>query len=124
MIRRPPRSTLFPYTTLFRSLAIALQAAWPLLAAAKPRAVALVPVCTVDGVTHYLEVPTGKTPLDDSATHHDHCSFCTLGASGLLASHPDLPLCLDKAAERIAPSVEHSHSRAALLVHGARAPPL
>src|SRR3989454_11978960 len=83
MIRRPPRSTLFPYTTLFRSLAIALQAAWPLLAAAKPRAVALVPVCTVDGVTHYLEVPTGKTPLDDSATHHDHCSFCTLGASGL-----------------------------------------
>src|SRR3712207_7567999 len=25
MIRRPPRSTLFPYTTLFRSLALALQ---------------------------------------------------------------------------------------------------
>src|SRR5690349_22519159 len=25
MIRRPPRSTLFPYTTLFRSLVIALQ---------------------------------------------------------------------------------------------------
>src|SRR2546422_5893881 len=25
MIRRPPRSTLFPYTTLFRSLARALQ---------------------------------------------------------------------------------------------------
>src|SRR5256885_15575991 len=32
MIRRPPRSTLFPYTTLFRSLAkpgVALQAAPP-----------------------------------------------------------------------------------------------
>src|SRR5439155_19962916 len=27
MIRRPPRSTLFPYTTLFRSLAQAAQAA-------------------------------------------------------------------------------------------------
>src|SRR3712207_7552287 len=26
MIRRPPRSTLFPYTTLFRSQALALQA--------------------------------------------------------------------------------------------------
>src|SRR5438105_7596758 len=26
MIRRPPRSTLFPYTTLFRSLAALLQA--------------------------------------------------------------------------------------------------
>src|SRR5260370_24409596 len=27
MIRRPPRSTLFPYTTLFRSLPVA--SAWP-----------------------------------------------------------------------------------------------
>src|SRR3712207_8098706 len=26
MIRRPPRSTLFPYTTLFRSVRVALQA--------------------------------------------------------------------------------------------------
>src|SRR2546427_4655430 len=26
MIRRPPRSTLFPYTTLFRSRAVAVQA--------------------------------------------------------------------------------------------------
>src|SRR5256886_6916784 len=26
MIRRPPRSTLFPYTTLFRSLALAIEA--------------------------------------------------------------------------------------------------
>src|SRR5688572_31511958 len=26
MIRRPPRSTLFPYTTLFRSIAIRIQA--------------------------------------------------------------------------------------------------
>src|SRR5258708_31348857 len=34
MIRRPPRSTLFPYTTLFRSLAFvaaALLATYPLL---------------------------------------------------------------------------------------------
>src|SRR3712207_8311087 len=29
MIRRPPRSALFPYTTLFRSLAYALT--WPLI---------------------------------------------------------------------------------------------
>src|SRR3712207_8484777 len=28
MIRRPPRSTLFPYTTLFRSLALAIDLAW------------------------------------------------------------------------------------------------
>src|SRR3712207_8708802 len=30
MIRRPPRSTLFPYTTLFRSVAAAVAAAGPL----------------------------------------------------------------------------------------------
>src|SRR5258708_24967230 len=36
MIRRPPRSTLFPYTTLFRSLAIraALGASWGQIARA------------------------------------------------------------------------------------------
>src|SRR2546422_1466033 len=28
MIRRPPRSTLFPYTTLFRSLAAAQSESW------------------------------------------------------------------------------------------------
>src|SRR2546427_4725356 len=28
MIRRPPRSTLFPYTTLFRSPAAAIQEIW------------------------------------------------------------------------------------------------
>src|SRR3712207_7876727 len=31
MIRRPPRSTLFPYTTLFRSLKVGDQVAEPLL---------------------------------------------------------------------------------------------
>src|SRR2546423_4107901 len=36
MIRRPPRSTLFPYTTLFRSLLLAAVLAWALLAAARP----------------------------------------------------------------------------------------
>ena len=59
-------------------LAIALQGAWPLLAAATPRAVALVPLCTVDGVTHYIEVPTGKTPVGQPA-HGDHCSLCFVG---------------------------------------------
>src|SRR5436305_8615216 len=31
MLRRPPRSTLFPYTTLFRSVAFALGFALPLI---------------------------------------------------------------------------------------------
>ena len=37
MIRRPPRSTLFPYTTLFRSLVTEMGAAYPELAAAHVR---------------------------------------------------------------------------------------
>src|SRR2546429_1335028 len=28
MIRRPPRSTLFPYTTLFRSVSVSVSALW------------------------------------------------------------------------------------------------
>src|SRR2546422_7714209 len=38
MIRRPPRSTLFPYTTLFRSLPFVF-AMWAAHRAADPRAV-------------------------------------------------------------------------------------
>src|SRR5262245_63077770 len=37
MIRRPPRSTLFPYTTLFRSLAIITMAAQRNLGSSTPR---------------------------------------------------------------------------------------
>src|SRR3989442_10503337 len=35
MIRRPPRSTLFPYTTLFRSSTTLRDAAYPLLGSGK-----------------------------------------------------------------------------------------
>src|SRR5258708_18422000 len=38
MIRRPPRSTLFPYTTLFRSYSLRLAAVLACLAAATARA--------------------------------------------------------------------------------------
>src|SRR5436305_3154315 len=31
LLRRPPRSTLFPYTTLFRSFALAAMAPWALM---------------------------------------------------------------------------------------------
>src|SRR2546430_12325257 len=46
MIRRPPRSTLFPYTTLFRSLGFALQVAdwnWTSAENEYRRAIALSP---------------------------------------------------------------------------------
>src|SRR2546422_5642163 len=37
MIRRPPRSTLFPYTTLFRSYKITVNECWDLLRKKKVR---------------------------------------------------------------------------------------
>src|SRR2546427_8416530 len=46
MIRRPPRSTLFPYTTLFRSIA---NATWPS---------ALAPTWYVCGPTSFVESAT------------------------------------------------------------------
>src|SRR5258707_4705460 len=47
MIRRPPRSTLFPYTTLFRSPGRVLQ----------------------------LVVPVEAHVLDDAVAHHDDAGF-------------------------------------------------
>ena len=102
-------------------LAITLQAAWPLLVNAKPRSVALVPLCTVDGVTHYLEVPTGD---DSTAAQHQHCGFCALGAAGIPNAFAGLRLGCDVAAERTAPRPGAVHSRDACLPHGARAPPV
>jgi hypothetical protein len=66
--------------------AIALQIAWPLVAGAKPSLATLVPLCTVDGVTHYVEVPTGKDPSEQPWSQGDHCPLCFLGhATGLRA---------------------------------------
>ena len=72
------------YLALF---ALALQAAWPLLAHAAPARTALVPVCTVDGVTHFTEVPIRAVAADDSAAAHaDHCAFCPLGCDRPVAT--------------------------------------
>jgi hypothetical protein len=57
-------------------VAMALQALWPLIAQARPAN--LVPVCTVGGVTHYIEVPGGTQPAD---SQHEHCAFCLVAAA-------------------------------------------
>ena len=71
-------------------LAMALQAFWPLLAQARPRiAGELVPLCTVEGVTHYLELPAGKSPLEErSASHGEHCKLCVFGGDRGVALKP------------------------------------
>ena len=104
--------------------ALALQLGWPLLAGALPRAVALVPLCTVDGVTHYLEVPTGKNPLEHSAAHGEHCPLCFAGHAPAVLPHFDTVSPPERcAAERIAP-FESARRNAEFLNRSARAPPL
>src|SRR5438874_3165541 len=61
MIRRPPRSTLFPYTTLFRS------AGHPLAAATVSVAeLGLTLVTKADGMFRVAELPTGRYTLEHS----------------------------------------------------------
>ena len=69
------------------ALAMALNALWPLIAQAKPRSVTLVPVCTVQGVTHYIELPGGNSPLEQkSSAQHEHCSYCSFGGERVALS--------------------------------------
>src|SRR5258706_13388781 len=70
--------------------AIALQAALPLIASAQPRSVALVPLCTVDGVTHYVEVPTGKTPAGPPPGHGGRLDLCFVGGKARRPQQPRL----------------------------------
>jgi hypothetical protein len=67
--------------------AIALQALWPLLSHARPQdPTLLAPVCTIDGITHYLDLKTGKAPLDErAALHGEHCKLCFFGGDRLQA---------------------------------------
>ena len=61
--------------------AVLLNALWPLLAHAKPSDSLTVPVCTVGGETHYIEIERGDSPLDQrSKAQHDHCKLCVFAA--------------------------------------------
>src|SRR2546429_4670017 len=60
MIRRPPRSTLFPYTTLFRSLL--------------RRRPAILPVATAPAPTAPSERPQARTPRTESESSSDRKS--------------------------------------------------
>src|SRR2546430_12513904 len=60
MIRRPPRSTLFPYTTLFRSVqGDTIAAAFNVAEGINP-ASTLISVTRMEGITTALAMPTGN----------------------------------------------------------------
>src|SRR3712207_7936458 len=82
MIRRPPRSTLFPYTTLFRSLRVDRDAVLgrrggaPPAARPRTRDVALVPV-TRAGRSGAGDRPDRKsTRLNSSHANISYAVFC------------------------------------------------
>ena len=76
-------------TAWFAIAAIVLQGLWPLLANARPASSILVPICTVEGVTHYVELPSGGTPKEGTAAgQHDHCAFCAFELARILPLVP------------------------------------
>src|SRR5258707_9564606 len=74
MIRRPPRSTLFPYTTLFRSLL----RRYPAIGVAQVRPVNVLRGCQGDGVfireVHLLD--RKSTRLNSSHANISYAVFC------------------------------------------------
>jgi len=75
------RSRIAAYVAVFT---LAIQALAPLLAQLQARSTVLLPLCSVDGATHYVEVPLGADPLKQRTPGgHEHCSLCTLGADRL-----------------------------------------
>src|SRR5260370_32292228 len=64
MIRRPPRSTLFPYTTLFRSLIATTRRALPLKALITSRA-----SCSINGIISNTTSGVRRFRYDRSEEH-------------------------------------------------------
>src|SRR5438132_7607079 len=65
MIRRPPRSTLFPYTTLFRSTALELGARTPAVSAR-----------TIESTVKSVNRDRKSTRLNSSHTVISYAVFC------------------------------------------------
>src|SRR3712207_8156719 len=79
MIRRPPRSTLFPYTTLFRSMKLIVNQAFENMGLASTQA--LGPV--LDGMMRntpeakrFIEVDRKSTRLNSSHANISYAVFC------------------------------------------------
>src|SRR3712207_8167587 len=89
MIRRPPRSTLFPYTTLFRSEAVAL--------AERLRSLLLQPF-TVAGVRLHVGVSIGVATTPAPATTVQDRKSTRLNSSHANISYA--VFCLKKNTER------------------------
>src|SRR5256885_9565517 len=83
MIRRPPRSTLFPYTTLFRSALQMDEAAWKKtledvtsLYRQYPDVQSVVASARFSAVNEYLDTDRKSTRLNSSHLVNSYAVFC------------------------------------------------
>src|SRR2546421_8818983 len=73
MIRRPPRSTLFPYTTLFRSLPVATAARTSVAVGPGDEGV-LELISTLDGERRRIDWRDGRRRVKKSTRSEEHTS--------------------------------------------------
>src|SRR2546422_5648197 len=79
MIRRPPRSTLFPYTTLFRSRAASQRpyARYPVIYDLEnPWGILMPHIARVVGAIHRLQLDRKSTRLNSSHGYISYAVFC------------------------------------------------
>src|SRR2546427_6904183 len=88
MIRRPPRSTLFPYTTLFRSLTIAGVLIMGTLLGVVGLVVA-VPVLAVAMVVLRHVVDRKSTRLNSSHSQISYAVFCLKKKKKIIVGYED-----------------------------------
>jgi hypothetical protein len=110
--------TVRRFAALAAAFGIALQALWPAIAQARPADSISVPICSVDGVRHDIELPLGKTQ-DGS----QHCKLCVLGPDKL-AVVSDLPFLSGNGKDEKYLAVENPNPKSStVLVARSRAPP-
>src|SRR5437773_6846399 len=72
MLPRPPRSTLFPYTTLFRSHVLTVDGAGTINLSAAPAAIlAVLPGMTPEAVERVLRRGRSEEHTSELQSHHD-----------------------------------------------------
>src|SRR5690349_22460179 len=74
MIRRPPRSTLFPYTTLFRSACPVLAPSWQVMGA--PQSIEVLLANTVFWMVSAVPPDRKSTRLNSSHVEISYAVFC------------------------------------------------
>src|SRR2546426_5856496 len=90
MIRRPPRSTLFPYTTLFRSLSqLSAPADIPIIAVGSAASHRLAAQVVAAGAADYFALPDDPDDLRDTPAAAGERRPAPLGRAA--APHPQAP---------------------------------